>query len=41
MGKSSSTRAIVEQDYDSLPGLCGIERDDLARNGNPRRVSSF
>jgi len=29
-GKKLLDSAIIEQDYDSLPGLCNIEREDLA-----------
>jgi len=35
MARSYSTSAIIEQDYDSLPGLYKIERDDPTEADHP------
>jgi hypothetical protein len=34
-GKKLLDSAIIEQDYDSLPGLCNIEREDPAEEESP------
>src|ERR1022692_1799169 len=40
-GEKLLDSAIIEQDSDSLPGLCNIERDDPVEMETPARLSRF